>query len=250
MSLSPVVGVKRRPSEDEQATFLYKRSRILSQDVGFTECQGPQRGQTTQYKNVSSELQVLTVLFPGMDQQKVKEAYERADQDVQAAIRLLNQLNLQENQDQLQDHQEQEQEQDENEEGRGVGQSKLSEELVDSGMQQLQAATSYDDGKQKLAQILHHLETVKEQQFKQVINELKESIREKKQQNGILKRAVQIQNSRMQEIIQREVILRQENADNQQKIRELEVKNFSLAMHLETAIKNQGQNGFQPPDIF
>eukprot|EP01025_Chloroclados_australasicus_P015054 TRINITY_DN1715_c0_g1_i11.p2 TRINITY_DN1715_c0_g1~~TRINITY_DN1715_c0_g1_i11.p2 ORF type:complete len:247 (+),score=27.72 TRINITY_DN1715_c0_g1_i11:97-837(+) len=246
MSASPVVGVKRRPSEGGSQTCLRKRSCLQSKNVDICHGSTPFVGEQGAFKNIYSELQVLGALFPGMSHQKIQEVYKGTDQDVQAAIRILNQLTLQEVQ---QGDSQPEQEQDENEEGKS-GYSKLADQLVDVGMQRLQTATSFDDGKYKLSSLLHQLESMKEQQFTHVATLMKDKIKETKYQNSILKRAVQIQNSRMQEIAQREGSLQQQLVHSQQKIRELELKNYTLTMHLESAIKNQNQNGFHPPDVF
>eukprot|EP01026_Neomeris_dumetosa_P002519 TRINITY_DN10677_c0_g1_i6.p3 TRINITY_DN10677_c0_g1~~TRINITY_DN10677_c0_g1_i6.p3 ORF type:complete len:177 (-),score=35.57 TRINITY_DN10677_c0_g1_i6:70-600(-) len=171
MSASPVVGVKRGPCEDElQSTLLYKRSRGWEANDVALGCRTPAEGDLAR-RNVQSELQVLTALFSGMNQEKIREVYESTDQDVQAAIRILNQLTLQENQQQ---EEQQEQDHEDNEDGRSTC-GKIADQLVDSGMQQLSTAVNYEDGKQKLSSLLNHLEMLKEQQFQKVGEKLREN---------------------------------------------------------------------------
>jgi hypothetical protein len=80
---------------------------------------------------------------------------------------------------------------------------------------------------------------------------LEEALRE----NHILKRAVQIQNARMQETLQakeKEVAqLQQALAQHREKLHAAELSNYSLALHLQQATHSTslGQ-GHRPPDVF
>lgn len=79
---------------------------------------------------------------------------------------------------------------------------------------------------------------------------LEEVLRE----NAILKRAVQIQNARMQEAGARDAevaALTATVAQYQERMRSLELSNYSLALHLSKATDGSAlQPGHRPPDVF
>ena len=80
--------------------------------------------------------------------------------------------------------------------------------------------------------------------------QLAEVVRE----NHILKRAVAIQNSRMQEVVGREAAaaqLQEAVRQLQQKCHALEVQNYSLAMHLRQATDGSDPlKALKNPDVF
>lgn len=72
-------------------------------------------------------------------------------------------------------------------------------------------------------------------------------------ENAILKRAVQIQNTRIQEAQAKDqevVALKQMLAQYQERLRNLEMSNYSLALHLQTATTSQTLSSNRPPDVF
>lgn len=79
---------------------------------------------------------------------------------------------------------------------------------------------------------------------------LEEVVRE----NGILKRAVQIQNAKLQELgsnkDQEIASLKAMLGQYQERLRHLELSNYSLALHLQRATDSQSQPTNRPPDVF
>jgi len=84
---------------------------------------------------------------------------------------------------------------------------------------------------------------------------LKSQLAELQHNNSILKRAVAIQNNRIQDLSSREAEsqqLKQVVAQLQEKCHGLEMNNYSLAMHLRHATDNgsQNQQGQRHPDVY
>ena len=83
---------------------------------------------------------------------------------------------------------------------------------------------------------------------------VKAQLAELQHNNSILKRAVAIQNNRIQDLTSREAEsqqLKQVVAQLQEKCHSLELNNYSLAMHLRHATDNgQNQQGQRHPDIY
>jgi len=77
---------------------------------------------------------------------------------------------------------------------------------------------------------------------------------EVQRENAILKRAVQIQNARIQELSSREAevaALKQAVGQYQERLKQMELSNYSLALHLSKATGGSGlQPGQRPPDVF
>lgn len=83
---------------------------------------------------------------------------------------------------------------------------------------------------------------------------LKTQLAELQHNNSILKRAVAIQNNRIQDLSSKEAEsqqLKQLVAQLQEKCHGLELNNYSLAMHLRHATDSaQNQQGQRRPDVF
>ncbi|KAK9823935.1 hypothetical protein WJX72_006493 [[Myrmecia] bisecta] len=117
---------------------------------------------------------------------------------------------------------------------------KTSAEWVDALVQQMAGATSVDDARVRAAQVLQAFEQAVLQATGSVqdMASTRAQVQELQKDNSILKRAVQIQNSRMQELAGREqelAQLKQLVVQYQEKVHSLEVSNYSLAMHLRQA---------------
>ena len=87
------------------------------------------------------------------------------------------------------------------------------------------------------------------------LSSFKSQLAELQHNNSILKRAVAIQNNRIQDLSSREAEsqqLKQVVAQLQEKCHGLELNNYSLAMHLRHATDNgsQSQQGQRHPDVY
>jgi hypothetical protein len=72
-------------------------------------------------------------------------------------------------------------------------------------------------------------------------------------ENAILKRAVQIQNAKLQEASAKDqelAGLKQLLGQYQERLRHLELSNYSLALHLQKATDDRSQTANRPPDVF
>jgi hypothetical protein len=72
-------------------------------------------------------------------------------------------------------------------------------------------------------------------------------------ENVILKRAVQIQNTKLQEASAKDqevAGLKQLLGQYQERLRHLELSNYSLALHLQKATDDRSQPTNRPPDVF
>ncbi len=79
-------------------------------------------------------------------------------------------------------------------------------------------------------------------------------LQEVQKENHILKRAVQIQNTKLQEKAQQDAELQQLRmmlGQYQEQVRTLEMNNYSLALHLQKATNDASlARGHRPPDVF
>jgi hypothetical protein len=78
-------------------------------------------------------------------------------------------------------------------------------------------------------------------------------VEEVTRENTILKRAVQIQNAKLQEAAAKDeevAGLKQMLAQYQERLRQMELSNYSLALHLQKATNDRSQTPNRPPDVF
>lgn len=137
-------------------------------------------------------------------------------------------------------------------------QDRSASEWVDLVVQQMAEASSVEDAKQRAASILQAFEQAavrhSEKQGGPEGERSKLQVQELLKENQLLKRAVAIQNSRMQELGHKEQQLqqlRQLVEGYQQKVQALETQNYSLALHLKQA--TDGVDPFRShknPDVF
>lgn len=209
-------------------------------------------------------IRALKALFAEMDEQAVESVLAECGQDIDAAIRRLTELKLT-NQEQVQKAQDtagaadnsQQQQQPNNSapvDNPAAG-PQTAEQWVDALVQEMAAAKDFADARTRAGKML--------QAFEQFI-----SARNKRQQpaapshakaeealkeNAILKRAVQIQNAKLQEASAKDQELSQLKqllGQYQERLRHLELSNYSLALHLQKATNSMGQTANGPPDIF
>jgi len=128
---------------------------------------------------------------------------------------------------------------------------------VDGLVQEMAAAKDMADAKTRATKVLHSFEQFVSERVKKngggeaaQQSRLEEALRE----NVILKRAVQIQNARMQEAGQKEAELaglRQMVNQYQERLRALELSNYSLALHLQKATDSAAvPTSNHRPDVF
>ena len=125
-----------------------------------------------------------------------------------------------------------------------------AEQWVDALVGEMAAAASIPDARGRAGKVLHSFE-----QFVLSRGGGK-ALEQAQRENAILKRAVQIQNARMQEGAGREAEvagLKAAVAQYQERLRHLEMSNYSLALHLQKAAGGaQGHvaTGHRPPDVY
>ncbi|KAM0006537.1 putative ubiquitin system component CUE, UBA-like superfamily [Helianthus debilis subsp. tardiflorus] len=208
----------------------------------------------------------LRSVFPNMDKKLLEEALEKSGNDIDSAIKSLNELSL----------------------GyvNGIsGSPGQSNTIVDKGpvtasediplensprngaewvelfVTEMTSATSIDDARLRAMRVLESLEkSITERAAGDAAETLhKENIVFKEQievllrENAILKRAVAIQHERQKEYDERNVEvqqLKQLLSQYQEQVRTLEVNNYALTMHLKQAQGNNSIPGRFHPDIF
>jgi uncharacterized protein YggE len=118
------------------------------------------------------------------------------------------------------------------------------------------AATDMDDARVRAAKVLqtfeHQVQKTTSEAVKSEHATLSAQVTELLRDNGILKRAVQIQNSRMQELAEKDeqmVRLQQTLQQYQEKCRVLELNNYSLSLHLRQA-ESSPMPQHRHPDVF
>ncbi|CDP10444.1 unnamed protein product [Coffea canephora] len=226
----------------------------------------------------SSALDHLIGLFPDMDKQLLERALEECSNDLDSAIRSLNELRLtsMENLESAASNDAKEvhvQLPDKycaisNGEAASVQDASASEkhsidkaEWVEHFVGEMMSASNIDDAKARASRTLEVLEksirvhaTVEAaQSFQQENVMLKQQLQALMQENNVLKRAVSIQHERQKEFDDRSQELhhlKQLVAQYQEQLRTLEVNNYALSMHLKQAQQNNSIPGRFNPDVF
>ncbi|XP_076886886.1 uncharacterized protein LOC143536869 [Bidens hawaiensis] len=203
----------------------------------------------------------LRSVFPTMDKQLLEEALEKSGNNLDSAIKSLNELSL----------------------GFVNGASgspaqsntitvkgpvtdsenipKNGEDWVELFVTEMTSATSIDDARLRARRVLESLEkSITERAAGDAAEALqKENITFKGQlevllkENAILKRAVAIQHEHQKEYDERTVEvqqLKQLLSQHQEQLRTLQVNNYALTMHLRQAQGNNSIPGRFHPDIF
>ncbi|EEF35180.1 uncharacterized protein LOC8270192 [Ricinus communis] len=231
----------------------------------------------------SSKLDKLFALFPLMDKQIIERALEECGDDLDSAIRSLNELrlgsaadnsinNLDSNNvvrsDLLLDANVQQGVTITNAEAPPTDDLSASSQLPMDGAEwvelfvnQMMSASNMDDARARASRALEALEksicaragaeTAKS--FQQENMMLKEQVQALIQENAILKRAVSIQHERQKEFEDRSQELqhlKQLVSQYQDQLRALEVSNYALTMHLKQAQQSNSIPGRFHPDVF
>ncbi|XP_010492235.1 PREDICTED: uncharacterized protein LOC104769667 [Camelina sativa] len=216
----------------------------------------------------------LASIFYDMDKQILERAIEECGDDLDSAIRCLNQLRL-ESANKISDSATTDQSHEANVETQQQGSAK--EEVLSNGepnvlnldgtewvelfVREMTNASDMKDAKTRAARALEALEksinartgAAALQNLQQENMMLKQQLEAIVQENSLLKRAVVTQQKRQRESedqSQELQHLRQLVTQYQEQLRTLEVNNYALTLHLKQAQQNSSIPGRYHPDVF
>ncbi|KAK6795527.1 hypothetical protein RDI58_008980 [Solanum bulbocastanum] len=260
--MSAIVCGKRSFFEDLQSPSPTSASPPVSKKIRCSSSTSPVRFPT-------SLIDQLRTLFPDMDNQLIEKALEESHNDLDAAIKRLHELHLV-----YADAKTVADGEMENGEKSTNGPDVQSEgpllqnnlpadgaEWVELLVREMMSATSVDDARARATRVLESLErsisvhagaAAAENVHKENVM-LKEQIEVFLREKAIFKRAIAIQHERQKEYDDRnqEVQqLKQMIVQYQEQIKNLEVNNYALTMHLHQAQQNNSIPGRFHPDIF
>ncbi|XP_030553427.1 uncharacterized protein LOC115757361 [Rhodamnia argentea] len=226
-------------------------------------------------------IEELAAIFPDMDKQLLERALEESGNDLDSAIRRLNELRLGSADPNLGSAldgsnasadvnvQLQSQGGETTAGEAGLTQDSLAEETlsidgpewVELFVREMMSASNMDDAKARAARALEALEksilarvgAEASRNFHQENMLLKQQVEALIQENTILKRAVAIQHERQKEHELRSQELqhlKQVVSQYQEQLRTLEVNNYALTMHLKQAQQSSSIPGRFHPDVF
>ncbi|KAL3632945.1 hypothetical protein CASFOL_025929 [Castilleja foliolosa] len=224
---------------------------------------------TNNYSFFNSVIDHLASLFPDMDRQFLEKVLEESGDDLDSAIKRLNELRLSGSSDITQENDAQfcakvvnNGEATPREEPRVENNLPVDgAEWVELLVQEVLSASNVDDAKARLSRALEALEksicanatAEAAKSFQEENIMLKQQLEALLQENAILKRAVSIQHERQkefEEMGQELHQLKQLVSQYQEQVRTLEVNNYALAMHLKQAQQNSSFPGRFHPDVF
>ncbi|XP_041999344.1 uncharacterized protein LOC121748860 isoform X2 [Salvia splendens] len=216
----------------------------------------------------SAPLDHLLALFPDMDRQFLEKALEESGDDLDSAIKRLNELRLSTAESVPDVSQEinaqvanSETSATREESSGGSSFPASGAEWVELLVGQVLNASNVDDAKARVSQALEALEksicaNATEEAARSFQKEkvmLKQHLEAVIQENTVLKRAVSIQHERQkefEEMGQEMQKLKEVVSQYQEQVRSLEVNNYALAMHLKQAQQNNSISGRFHPDVF
>uniref|UniRef100_A0A2P2MFV3 Uncharacterized protein LOC105122637 n=1 Tax=Rhizophora mucronata TaxID=61149 RepID=A0A2P2MFV3_RHIMU len=241
----------------------------------------PPRPLSSSYNNLSSSsshlIERLAALFPDMDHQALESVLEECGNDLDSAIRSLNELCLGSGHE---DFVSPTIKSDALYEANGPAEAAANAEVLPSEdasvpnhlsvdgvdwvelfVREMMSASNIDDARARASQALEVLEksvcsragseAAKSSHQENLM--LKEQVQALIQENTILKRAVSIQHERQKEYEDRShelQHLKQLVAQYQEQLRTLEVNNYALTMHLKQAQQSNSIPGRFHPDVF
>lgn len=288
---SPFTGNKRLFEEDAKSDSFdrhpsNKRGRFFGSPAGCRRASpthSPQAACQTDQPFHPNTLAALRALFPGMDEQAVTAVLAECGNDIDAAIRRLTQLKIETTDppnatgaapspppQATPDRQQQPGSSGMQSEGYGAAGAapagpQTADDWVEALVVEMAAAKDIPDAKLRATKVLHAFEQFMSKRMKKdagadlggastSTSGLQPRLEEVLRENAILKRAVQIQNARMQEAGQKEeelAGLRQMVAQYQERLRSLELSNYSLALHLQKATDAAAPPpNHRRPDVF
>lgn len=275
--MSAIVCGKRSFFEDLPTPPVSKKIRCSSSSpVRFSPPRSTSSASFAQLSSRSSVLDHLSTIFPDMDKQLLERALELCGDDLDSAIKSLNDLRLGptdrnlsadagksdvvlEGNVQLQSH------------GNGEVSSEnlpASENVTMEGVdwveaivREMMSASNIDDARARASRALEVYEKAivarvgaeAAHNFHQEKMMIKEQVQVLLQENTILKRAVSIQNERQKEYEDKNhelQNLKQLVSQYQEQMRTLEVNNYALTMHLRQAQQGNSIPGHFHPDVF
>lgn len=260
--MSAIVCGKRSFFEDLQSPSPTSASPPVSKKLRCSSSTSPVRFS-------SCLIDQLRPLFPDMDNQLIEKALEECGNDLDAAIKRLHELHLvyadakTVSDGEMDNGQKPTNGPDVQSEGPPL-QSNLpadGAEWVELLVREMTSATSVDDARARATRVLEILEqsisvhagAEAAQNIHKENMMLKEQIEVYLKDNGILRRVIGIQHERQKEYDDRnqEVQqLKQMISQYQEQIKNLEVNNYALTMHLRQAQQSNSIPGRFHPDIF
>ncbi|XP_058206891.1 uncharacterized protein LOC131320260 [Rhododendron vialii] len=237
---------------------------------------------TSSFSSHSSALDLLSALFPDMDKQLLERALKECGDDLDLAIRRLNELRLgaTENLGSDASNSHIAEEEKVQSQAAGIGGVNANGDVASAGdplppqnlpmggadwvelfVREMMNASNMDDARARASRALEVLEksicgrvtAEAAQTFRQENNMLKEQVEALIHENAVLKRAVSIQHERQKEFEDRGQELhhlKQMVSQYQEQLRTLEVNNYALTMHLKQAQQSNSIPGRFHPDVF
>ncbi|KAL0698704.1 hypothetical protein Bca4012_054826 [Brassica carinata] len=260
-----VCGSKRSLFEDLSAAS--SSSPPVSKKLRCFSSSSPPRFPPPPASSSSLLLDHLAAIFPDMDNQILERAIEECGDDIDSAIRCLNQLRLESTNENSESSIQEEakveaapQQQQGTEEVLNMD----GTEWVDLFVREMMNASDMKDAKDRAARALEALEksinaragadAARQSSLQQENSMLRQQLEAIVQENSLLKRAVVTQQKRQRESedqSQELQHLRQMVTQYQEQLRTLEVNNYALTLHLKQAQQNNSSiPGRFHPDVF
>lgn len=271
---APFTGTKRlfddadSEGQQHQQQEGAKRARCLGSPAGRCRPAAHNVPSHFQPSLPASAVAAVKALFPGMDAQVVENVLAECGQDIDAAIRRLNQLKLSTEQGgQQAPAQSDTATAPENTQQAHVQQAaaaaaavpsgpQTAEQWIDALVQEMAAAKDMEDARSRAGKLLQAFEqfvTARNKAEAAPPGSAQARVEEVTRENTILKRAVQIQNAKLQEASTKDqeiAGLKQMLGQYQERLRQMELNNYSLALHLQKATNDRSQTCNRPPDVF
>ncbi|CAN7034061.1 hypothetical protein IGI04_031908 [Brassica rapa subsp. trilocularis] len=259
-----VCGSKRSLFEDLSAAS----SPPVSKKLRYFSSSSPPRFPPPPPASSSLLLDHLAAIFPDMDHQILERAIEECGDDIDSAIRCLNQLRLESTTNKNSESSSiQEEAKVEAPQQQGKEEEVLNldgTEWVNLFVSEMMSASDMKDAKDRAARALEALEksinaragadAAMQSSLQQENSMLRQQLEAIVQENGLLKRAVVMQQKRQKESddqSQELQHLRQMVTQYQEQLRTLEVNNYALTLHLKQAQQNNSSiPGRFHPDVF
>ncbi|KAJ4709045.1 Ubiquitin system component Cue [Melia azedarach] len=278
--MSAILCGKRSFFEDIAATSppVTKRIRCSSSSpVRFSPPRSASVSNHSPFPAESHLIDQLAAIFPDMDKQHLEKALEECGDDLDSAIRSLNELRLGSAiKSELAAASKSDLAPETNAQGIAATNGEVPStedssapkvlqldgpEWVELFVREMMSSSNIDDARARASRALEILEksicarasAEAAQSFHQENKVLKEQVEALLQENMILKRAVAIQHERQKEYEERNHELhhlKQLVSQYQEQLRTLEVNNYALTMHLKQADQSNSIPGRFHPDVF
>ncbi|XP_071691942.1 uncharacterized protein [Rutidosis leptorrhynchoides] len=265
--MSAIVCRKRSFFEDLEKSHNFASSPVSKKLRCFSSSSPVRVSSFISSLPSQSFIDKLRFVFPSMDMQLLEKALEDSGNDLEIAIKSLNELRLgyvdgiSATSGQLNTV---------NDKGLvtdvpSLENSPSNENMPKSGAEwvelfvtEMTSATSIDDARLRAMRVLESLEKSISERAADVVAEqekraFKEQIEVLVRENTILKRAVAIQHERQKAYDERNIEVQQLKhmvSQYQEQLRTLEVNNYALTMHLRQAQESTSIPGRFHPDIF